>query len=105
MNGQKLSTRNTMYVLLFGILVLFLPILFIELNVLKYTNGVFMYPFDDTFIHLQIAKKLVHGHWGINDNFASASSSLLYTVILTIFRFVSESTVIPFIINCLAGVA
>jgi hypothetical protein len=94
-----------MFVFFFGILVLFLPILFIELKVLKYTNGVFMYPFDDTFIHLQIAKNLVHGHWGINNNFASASSSLLYTVILTIFRFVSESTVIPFIINCLAGIA
>ncbi|HJW15636.1 MAG TPA: hypothetical protein VJ499_00870, partial [Flavisolibacter sp.] len=64
-----------------------------------------MYPFDDTFIHLQIAKSLTRGHWGISTEFASASSSLLFTIILTIFRFVSDSTLVPFIVNCLAGIA
>ena len=105
MNGQIFTSRNAILVFLFGILVLFLPIIFIEFKVLRYTNGVFMYPFDDTFIHLQIAKNLTQGNWGINGEFASASSSLLYTIILTIFRFVSSSTLIPFIVNCLAGIA
>lgn len=105
MNGQIFTSRNAILVFLFGILVLFLPVVFIEFKVLRYTNGVFMYPFDDTFIHLQIAKNLTQGHWGINNGFASASSSLLYTIILTLFRFVSNSTLIPFIVNCLAGAA
>jgi hypothetical protein len=105
MNGQIFTSRNTILVFLFGILVLFLPIIFIEFKVLRYTHGVFMYPFDDTFIHLQIAKNLTHGHWGISTEFASASSSLLYTIVLAIFRFVSSSTLIPFIVNCLAGIA
>ena len=75
MNGSTFSKRNNILVLLFGIVILFLPVLFIEFRVLQYTGGVFMYPFDDTFIHLQIAKNLTQGHWGISDQFASASSS------------------------------
>ncbi len=105
MNGSTFSKRNNILVLLFGIALLFLPVVFIEFRVLQYTGGVFMYPFDDTFIHLQIAKNLTQGHWGISEQFASASSSLLYTVILTAFRFFSQSTTVPFVINCLAGLA
>jgi hypothetical protein len=105
MIGKIFTSKNNILVLLFGIVILFLPIIFIEFKVLQYTNGVFMYPFDDTFIHLQIAKNLTQGHWGISNNFASASSSLLYTVVLTIFRFFSASTVMPFVVNCFAGIA
>jgi hypothetical protein len=65
-----------------------------------------MYPFDDTFIHLTIADNLLKGSWGINNNeFASASSSVLYTLILALFRMFSNSTAVPFIVNCLAGFA
>lgn len=66
-----------------------------------------MYPVDDVFIHMQMAKNLaLHGSWGINANeFGSASSSLLYTVLLaTAFKIFSVSVYLPFMINCLAGV-
>jgi hypothetical protein len=103
MKGFNLFDRNSLSVVSFGILVVFLPVVFIEAKVFQYANGVFMYPLDDTFIHLEIAKNLKGGNWGINNEFASASSSLLYTVLLTAFRFFSDSTIIPFLINCVAG--
>jgi hypothetical protein len=92
-------------VLLIVLAVLFLPILLIERSVLQYTGGVFIYPYDDTFIHMEIAKHLAtEGVWGINNGeFGSASSSLLYTIVLTVARFISSSVTVPFIINCLAG--
>jgi hypothetical protein len=91
-------------VLVISFLALFLPVILIEADVLRYTNGIFMYPLDDTFIHLEIGKNVKGGNWGVNPNeFASASSSLLYTVILTIGRFISTDTIVPFLINCLAG--
>lgn len=92
--------------IVFGLVVLFVPILFIVWKVMHYTGGVFMYPYDDTFIHLKIADNLTRGNWGINESeFASASSSLLYTLILAFFRMFSQSTLVPFIVNCLAGIA
>jgi hypothetical protein len=105
MIGRIVFHRNDLLLLLFSFLILFIPIALIEFKVLHYTHGVFMYPFDDTFIHLQMAKNLKEGIWGMNGTFASASSSLLYTVLLMLFRFVSESTVVPFLVNSIAGIA
>lgn len=74
-------------------------------KVLFNTSGIFMYPFDDTFIHLKIAGNLVKGNWGINSyEFASASSSILYTLILALCRVFSNSILVPFVINCLVGI-
>ena len=77
-----------------------------EAGILHRTNGVFMYPLDDPFIHMQIAKDLAyHGVWGINPGeFASASSSLLYTLLLaTLFKLFTASVLIPFLINIVAA--
>ena len=54
------------------------------MSILRATGGVFMYPLDDPFIHMQVAKNLAfHQTWGIfPGEFASASSSLLYTLLL-----------------------
>jgi hypothetical protein len=105
MNRFNLPYGNSVgWILVFGLLALFLPVFLIEADVLRYTNGVFMYPLDDTFIHLEIAENLSKGNWGVNDHeFASASSSLLYTVLLTTGRAFSDHTAVPFIINCIAG--
>lgn len=88
-----------------SLIILFVCVAGIELSVVNATGGVFMYPLDDTFIHLTIAQNLSQGSWSINaGEFASASSSLLYTCMLTVFEFFSNSVLIPFIVNCLAGV-
>jgi len=85
---------------------LFIPVALIEADVLHHTSGIFMYPLDDTFIHLSVAKNVaLNGTWGINrSEFASASSSVFYTILLaTCFRIFSVSVIIPFIINVVAG--
>jgi hypothetical protein len=108
MMGKILSLdqkSNSFWPLVFGLVVLFLPIVLIVSNVTRYTHGIFMYPFDDTFIHLTIADNLLKGNWGVNPNeFSSASSSILYTLLLALFRFFSKSSLVPFVINCLGGI-
>jgi hypothetical protein len=87
------------------LIVLFLPIYLIINKVIKYTHGVFIYPFDDTFIHLKIADNLLKGNWGINSTeFVSASSSILYTLILAVARIFSHSALVPLMVNCLSGI-
>jgi hypothetical protein len=84
-----------------------LPVLFLEAMILADTNGTFMYPVDDTFIHLAIAKNFAfHGVWGISAHeFASASSSILYPLILTlILKIVGLHTIIPFFVNLIAAI-
>jgi hypothetical protein len=99
------SENNSIKLFLSGFVFLFLPLLFIIIRVLHRTNGVLIYPFDDTYIHLTIADNLLKGNWGINpDQFASASSSVLYTLILAFFRIFSKSLLVPFVVNCLGGV-
>jgi hypothetical protein len=50
----------------------------------RHTGGMFVYPLDDSYIHLALARTLVlHHNWGINPTeFASASSSPGWTVLL-----------------------
>jgi hypothetical protein len=107
MGKFRLFRQNTgsFWLLTLGLAILFLPVLLIVWKVLGYTHGVFMYPYDDTFIHLTIADNLLKGTWGINENqFASASSSILYTLVLTLFRVFSKSVMVPFVVNAFAGV-
>lgn len=106
-NGLLISENSFLKVFVWSSIILFVPILLIVWQVLHYTHGVFMYTYDDTFIHLKIAQNFIHkGNWGINGNdFASASSSPLYTLILAIASFFSDSVMVPFVVNCVAGIA
>ncbi len=58
-------------------------IIFARLIILE--SGHIIYPLDDAYIHMAIAKNFSkYGVWGINkEYFTSSSSSLLYTVILS----------------------
>lgn len=105
----KIQTLNTWRNLPFisGLLALFLPVAYIEWQVLRYTGGVFMYPLDDPFIHMQVARNVaLDGTWGINPGeFGSASSSILYTLLLTVlFKICTVQVIIPFLINCVAAI-
>src|ERR1700733_12146767 len=93
-------------VLLLAFAFLLLPVTAIEFSVLSQTHGIFMYPLDDVFIHMALAKNLAfHHNWGINDHeFASASSSILYTLLLAgLFKVFSAQIIIPFLVNLIAG--
>ncbi|HWJ89835.1 MAG TPA: hypothetical protein VNR87_01920 [Flavisolibacter sp.] len=93
-------------ILAIAIAATFIPLLLIEARVLSFTKGMFIYPVDDTFIHMELAKNLAqNGNWGINSHeFSSASSSILYTLLLALlFKIFSVSTLFPMIINAIAG--
>ena len=84
---QVLNRKQRNWGFLTGQLLCFIPLIIIESWVLKRTGGVFMYPVDDVFIHLELAHNLAKsGTWGINpDVFSPASSSILYTLLLGFF--------------------
>ena len=89
-----------------GIMATLLPLVLIEYGVLHATGGQFIYPVDDTFIHMEVAKNLAqNGTWGLNSHeFGSASSSLLYTLLLALFtKIFSPSMILPFVVNAIAG--
>lgn len=104
---QASAIKNKSVVFILSLCALIIPIVLIQLNVLKVTNGILIYPLDDTYIHMSIAKNLaLHNNWGISSNqFQSASSSILYTLLLSaLFKIFSVNTIIPFIINLIAGI-
>lgn len=95
-------------VLPLAVLFLSLPILVIAYQVARSSGGTFMYPLDDPFIHMTVAKTLaLHGTWGIAPGeFESASSSVGYTLLLAgLFRLFSVQAYLPFLINFIAAVA
>jgi len=100
-------TRRPHLVLPLALGALFIPLILIIGKVIRATGGSFMYPLDDPFIHMTIAKTLAfQGNWGIaGHEFESASSSVLYTLLLAaLFRLFSVHMLIPLIINILSGI-
>ena len=68
-------------------------------------QGQFSYALDDAYIHMGIAKNLAsHGVWGIGQQFASASSSILWPIVLALcFAVFGQIVWLPYALN-LAGV-
>ena len=103
----SLINERPRIVLPISLLALLIPVALIEYQVTRHTGGTLMYPLDDTFIHLTIAKNLaLHGNWGITSGeFQSASSSLLYTLLLAILiKIFTVQVWIPLVVNILAGI-
>jgi hypothetical protein len=74
---------------------------------LRHTGGTFVYAQDDPYIHLSIARTLAdHAVWGIRpDDFAAASSSPLWTLLLAVLWALGVHGVwLPFLINIACGV-
>lgn len=68
----------------------------------------YIYPIDDVYIHLALARNFAeHGAWSINSSgFDSASSSILYTLLLSfLIKVFGDWEYYPLIINLLAGYA
>lgn len=99
---QTSSTAARYAVFFVSILGFLIPLAFMVGQVLEHTHGVFAYPLDDSYIHLAVAKNLAeHGVWGVSAHeFASASSSILYPLLLAgIFKITGVSTIAPFLVN------
>ncbi|MBA2746247.1 MAG: hypothetical protein H0U44_08490 [Flavisolibacter sp.] len=94
-------------VLAMALLAFLIPLALIIFIGLTGTGGVFSYPVDDTYIHMKIAGNLAaYGSWGINPGeFNSASSSILYTILLSVFfLFFSDPLYVPLAINITGGI-
>ncbi len=71
-------------------------------------DGHFIYPLDDTYIHMSIAKHFAQeGVWGLTSHeFSSGSSSILFTLILSAaFLIFGTVDIIPLILNIIIGYA
>lgn len=82
--------------------------LFLALNIwgLALTGGEFVYPLDDTYIHLSMAEQIAKGEYGINPHqFASADSSIIYPFLLVPFAGTEFHQYLPLILNALALLA
>jgi hypothetical protein len=63
------------------------------------TCGV-VYSLDDPYIHLALARQILHGHYGINPGeFAAPSSSILWPFLLAPFAFTRLVEFLPLVIN------
>ncbi len=97
---------QTGLVLAAALLCTFIPVMILEMQAHQ-LNGSFIYPVDDTFIHMQLARNIaLNSTWGINSHeFSSASSSLLYTLLLaSLFRIFSGSMILPLVVNSIAAI-
>jgi hypothetical protein len=106
MNISIENKGSQIKVVLLALFIVFGITALIEYNVLANTKGIFSYPLDDAFIHMAIARNIAFfSNWGTNKfQFASASSSILYSLLLAgSFRIFSVHTIIPFVINVLAA--
>ena len=73
---------------------------------LSHAGGAFEYPLDDVYIHLAMAEQLAQGGYGVNaGEYASASSSILYTFLLTPFAGTELHRYMPLLWNAVAVTA
>ena len=73
---------------------------------LRADAGTFVYPLDDAYIHLAVARNLaLHGVWGVSaGGFSGASSSPGWTVLLALMtRVAGVHLLTPLVLNLLAG--
>ena len=83
---------------LIAALIAALPALLLVVQV-HFTCGV-VYSLDDPYIHLALARQILHGHYGINPaEFAAPSSSILWPFLLAPFAFTRLSEFLPLAIN------
>jgi len=106
MPHQKLNLPQS-WVLMIAFLTLLIPLLILEYPLLQYSKGIFIYPQDEAYIRMATAKGLAfHGVWGLSgQEFNSASSSILYPMILAVlYKLFGTHLLFPFLINLLAAV-
>ena len=82
-------------------------LIFFNIQVVVNFAGRYIYPLDDAYIHLSIAKNFAEFHtWGITQyEFSSTTSSPLFTLLLAILiKIFGNWEYIPLVANSIAGV-
>ena len=94
-------------VLLVSVLALLLPVILIERNILSHTGGNFTLPQDESYTNIAVGKNLAfYGVWGLSKYaFQTASSSLLYPLVLVPFLFIAGAhLILPILVNAIAAI-
>ena len=103
-----MSKKASTYLIPSIVLLVFIgSVVFFYFSILNATSGNFVYPLDDTYIHLSIAKHwIVSGFPSINTGeFAFLTSSPLWTVLIAVFAFLEvHSEMLPFYISLFSAV-
>lgn len=76
------------------------------INILNLEHGHFIYYYDDTYIHMAMARNFAeHGVWGVTKyGFTSSSSSLLWTALLAfVYLLTGSNEVTPYVICILSS--
>lgn len=81
--------------------VFFLPISLMVLAVLWINAGTLIYTLDDPYIHIDLAKRIFSGHYGINGNeYSAPSSSIIWPLLLAPFTPLGQFMLwVPLILN------
>ncbi|MGV6395143.1 hypothetical protein ACTUVN_000169 [Pseudomonas caspiana] len=83
------------------LLVFLLPIALITLSVLWINDGKLIYTLDDPYIHIDLARRIFGGHYGININeYSAPSSSIIWPFLLAPFTPLGQFMLwVPLILN------
>lgn len=85
-----------------------LAIVFVTLFLaLQRTDNTYVYPMDDPYIHMAIARNLAeNGVWGVQKGaFSYSTSSLFYPLLLALnIRIFGPEEIIPLVLNIIAGI-
>lgn len=101
-----LDFKRSNFLLFFLLLIVnFFFVIYFYFEILKETENYFTYPLDDTYIHLAMAKNfLKYKVMGINGEFASTTSSPLFTLLLSfLFLIFKDRVDLPLILNFLTS--
>ena len=75
-------------------------------NTVNKIGGTYVYPLDDTYIHLAVAKNAaLHNNWGVTQHeFSSSSLSPIYTFLVAVFiKLFGDDAMYPLFINIFFG--
>ena len=103
---MNLPRGRNLIVLLAALAALIIPVILLENNVLHHTDGAISFPLDNAFLDISVAKNLAfYKVWGVSKYaFQSASTSLLYPLLLVPFFFIAGAhLIIPIIVNTLVA--
>lgn len=89
---------------LFPVLIMLVLFCIILTTIFYVNEGHFTYTLDDPYIHLELARNLTQGHYGINaEEFSAPSSSILWPFLLAIFALFNAELYAPLLINLIAA--
>lgn len=83
------------------LLLFVLPVALLLLATLAINGGALMYTLDDPYIHIDLAKRIFSGHYGINPNeYSAPSSSILWPFLLAPFTPLGDYLLwVPLLLN------